>query len=134
MDQADNMKKYGGFIPGIRPGKRTAEYIDKILTRLTFAGAVYLGAVSLLPTFLISGIRVQMLPWIGPFLEKVVPAFVTSGLGLKFVFGGTSLLIVVSVTMDTITQVQSHMLAHQYEGLIEKSKLRGKGRKRKARQ
>ena len=73
MDQADNMKKYGGFIPGIRPGKKTAEYIDRILTRLTFGGAIYLGLVSLLPLFLISGFRVQMLPWIGPTLERSLP-------------------------------------------------------------
>jgi len=100
-DTADNLKKYGGFIPGIRPGKRTAEYIDHVLTRLTVVGALYLTFVCLLPEVLIS--------------QYSIP----------FYFGGTSLLIVVNVTMDTVAQVQSHLLAHQYEGLIKKSKLRG---------
>ena len=103
-DTADNLKKYGGFIPGIRPGKRTAEYLDYVLTRLTVVGAGYLALVCLLPEILMS--------------QYAVP----------FYFGGTSLLIVVSVTMDTVSQVQSHLLAHQYEGLIKKSKLRGRNR------
>ena len=103
-DTADNLKKYGGFIPGIRPGKRTAEYLDYVLTRLTVVGSAYLALVCLLPELLIS--------------QYAVP----------FYFGGTSLLIVVSVTMDTMGQVQSHLLAHQYEGLIRKSKLRGRTR------
>ncbi len=100
-DTADNLKKNGGFVPGIRPGKNTAAYLDYVLTRLTVAGALYLTAVSLLPELLIS--------------KYSVP----------FYFGGTSLLIVVTVTMDTVGQIQSHLLAHQYEGLIKKSKLRG---------
>ncbi|MEM1300875.1 MAG: preprotein translocase subunit SecY [Pseudomonadota bacterium] len=104
-DVADNLKKQGGFVPGIRPGKRTAEYLDFVLTRLSVVGAIYLIAVCLLPEVLRA--------------ELAVP----------FYFGGTSLLIVVSVTMDTITQVQSHLLAHQYEGLIAKQKIRGKRRK-----
>lgn len=103
-DTADNLKKYGGFIPGIRPGKRTAEYLDFVLTRLTVVGAGYLALVCLLPEILMS--------------QYAVP----------FYFGGTSLLIVVSVTMDTVSQIQSHLLAHQYEGLIKKSKLRGRNR------
>ena len=103
-DTADNLKKYGGFIPGIRPGKRTAEYLDYVLTRLTVVGAGYLALVCLLPEILMS--------------QYAVP----------FYFGGTSLLIVVSVTMDTVSQIQSHLLAHQYEGLIKKSKLRGRNR------
>ena len=102
QDTADNLKKYGGFIPGIRPGKNTAEYLDYVLTRLTVVGAIYLTAVSLLPELLIS--------------QYAVP----------FYFGGTSLLIVVTVTLDTFGQIQSHLLAHQYEGLIKKSKLRGR--------
>ena len=101
-DTAENLKKYGGFIPGIRPGKNTADYLDYILTRLTVAGAAYLVAISLLPEFLITRFNVP------------------------FYFGGTSLLIVVTVTMDTVAQIQSHLLAHQYEGLIKKSKLRGR--------
>ncbi len=100
-DTADNLKKYGGFIPGIRPGKNTADYLDYVLTRLTTIGAIYLVAVCLLPEILISRLAVP------------------------FYFGGTSLLIVVTVTMDTVTQIQSHLLAHQYEGLIRKSRLRG---------
>ena len=100
-ETADNLKKYGGFVPGIRPGERTAEYIDYVLTRLTVVGAAYLVIVCLLPEFLVS--------------QYAVP----------FYFGGTSLLIVVSVTMDTVSQIQSHLLAHQYEGMVKKSKLRG---------
>jgi preprotein translocase subunit SecY len=126
MDQADNMKKYGGFIPGIRPGKKTAEYIDRILTRLTFGGAVYLGAVSLLPMFLINGIRVQMLPWIGPTMEGFLPAWVTNGLGLNFFFGGTSLLIVVGVAMDTVQQIESQLLMRHYEGFLKGTRMRGR--------
>jgi preprotein translocase subunit SecY len=103
-DTADNLKKYGGFIPGIRPGQRTADYLDYVLTRLTVVGAGYLALVCLLPELLMS--------------QYAVP----------FYFGGTSLLIVVSVTMDTVAQIQSHLLAHQYEGLIKKSKLRGRNR------
>jgi len=101
-DTADNLKKYGGFVPGIRPGKNTAEYLDYVLTRLTCVGAAYLSAVCLLPEILISQYNIP------------------------FYFGGTSLLIVVTVTMDTVGQIHSHLLAHQYEGLIKKAKLRGR--------
>jgi preprotein translocase subunit SecY len=101
-ETADNLRKYGGFIPGIRPGKNTADYLDYVLTRLTVVGAAYLSIVCILPEILIS--------------QYAVP----------FYFGGTSLLIVVSVTMDTVAQIHSHLLAHQYEGLIKKSKLRGR--------
>ena len=103
-DTADNLKKHGGYIPGIRPGERTAQYIDYVLTRITVVGAIYLVLVCLLPEFLISATAVP------------------------FYFGGTSLLIVVSVTMDTVAQVQGHLLAHQYEGLVKKAKLKGKRR------
>jgi len=101
-DTADNLKKYGGFVPGIRPGRNTAEFLDRVLTRLTVVGAAYLSAVCLLPEILISRFSVP------------------------FYFGGTSLLIVVTVTLDTVAQIQSHLLAHQYEGLIKKAKLRGR--------
>lgn len=101
-ETADNLKKYGGFIPGYRPGKHTAEYLDYVLTRLTMVGALYLAVVCLIPEFLIS--------W----------------KNLPFYFGGTSLLIVVSVTMDTVAQIHSHLIAHQYEGLIKKAKLKGR--------
>ena len=103
-DTAENLKKYGGFIPGIRPGENTTEYLDYVLTRLTVLGALYLSAVCLLPELLISKYKVP------------------------FYFGGTSLLIVVSVTMDTVTQIQSYLLAHQYEGLIKRSNLRTRRR------
>jgi len=102
QETADNLKKYGGFIPGIRPGSATADYFDHVLTRLTTIGALYLVVVCLLPEVLISNY------------------------GLPFYFGGTSLLIIVSVTMDTVTQIQSHLLAHQYEGLIRKGRVRGR--------
>ena len=126
MDQADNMKKYGGFIPGIRPGKKTAEYIDRILTRLTFGGAVYLGAVSLLPIFLMSGFSVQRLPFIGEALDSVLPTMVTQGLNVKFFFGGTSLLIVVGVAMDTVQQIESQLIMRHYEGFMKGTRIRGR--------
>jgi len=126
MDQADNMKKYGGFIPGIRPGKRTAEYIDRILTRLTTGGAIYLGLISLLPVFLISGLRLQMLPWIGPTLEGFLPGFITQGLNVKFYFGGTSLLIVVGVAMDTVQQIESQLIMRHYDGFMKGVRVRGR--------
>jgi len=127
MDQADNMKKYGGFVPGIRPGKRTAEYIDRILTRLTFGGAVYLALISLLPVFLISGFQVQTLPWgIGEALERLLPDFLIQGLGVNFFFGGTSLLIVVGVAMDTVQQVESQLIMRHYEGFMKGTRIRGR--------
>ncbi|MBI4475254.1 MAG: preprotein translocase subunit SecY, partial [Acidobacteria bacterium] len=104
---ADNMRKYGGFIPGIRPGKRTAEYVNSILTRITLVGALYLALVATIPEFIITGFHAQNLPWIGPTLDNVLPNFVTRGLGVTFYFGGTSLLIVVGVAMDTIQMVES---------------------------
>jgi len=126
MDQADNMKKYGGFIPGIRPGKRTAEYIDGILTRLTFGGAVYLAAISVLPVLLISGLQVQQLPWIGSTLDAILPRFLTEGLNVKFFFGGTSLLIVVGVAMDTVQQIESQLIMRHYEGFMKGTRIRGR--------
>jgi preprotein translocase subunit SecY len=126
MDQADNMKKYGGFIPGIRPGKKTAEYIDRILTRLTFGGAIYLGLVSLLPLVLISGFQIQMLPWIGPALDKYIPSILTQGLNVKFMFGGTALLIVVGVAMDTVQQIESQLIMRHYEGFLKGTRIRGR--------
>src|SRR5512138_1163373 len=96
-DVAENMRKYGGFIPGIRPGKRTAEYIDTILTRVTLAGAIYLAIIAILPQFLLSGFKVEPIPFIGGWLDAALPRFVTEGLGVQFYFGGTSLLIVVGV-------------------------------------
>ncbi|HEV8701639.1 MAG TPA: preprotein translocase subunit SecY [Candidatus Polarisedimenticolia bacterium] len=126
MDVADNMKKYGGFIPGIRPGRRTAEYLDTILTRLTFVGAIYLGLIALLPQILISGMKVQALPVVGPALDQILPSFLTQGLGLKFYFGGTSLLIVVGVAMDTVQQVESQLIMRHYDGFLKGARIRGR--------
>jgi preprotein translocase subunit SecY len=126
MDQAENMKKYGGYIPGIRPGKKTAEYIDRILTRLTTGGALYLGLISLLPMVLMGGLRVQNLPGIGPTLDAILPTFLTEGLNLKFFFGGTSLLIVVGVAMDTVQQIESQLLMRHYEGFMKGTRVRGR--------
>jgi preprotein translocase subunit SecY len=106
-DTAENLRKYGGFLPGIRPGKRTADYLDYVLTRLTVIGAAYITFVCLVPELLMGSSSLQ-----------------------SFAFGGTSILIAVTVTMDTVAQIQSHLLAHQYEGLIKKSKLRGGGKPR----
>ncbi len=127
MDQADNMKKYGGFIPGIRPGRRTAEYVDRVLTRLTFAGAIYLGLISLLPVFLISGMQLQRLPGaLGEFMGAMVPAWMNQGLNVKFYFGGTSLLIVVGVAMDTVQQIESQLIMRHYEGFMKGTRIRGR--------
>jgi preprotein translocase subunit SecY len=126
-DVAENMRKYGGFIPGIRPGKRTAEHLDHILGRITFGGALYLALIALLPEFLITGVKVQYLPWIGPALDTFFTAnnltWVTEGLGLNFYFGGTSLLIIVGVAMDTVAQVEAQLVMRHYEGFA------GKGRR-----
>jgi preprotein translocase subunit SecY len=126
VEAADNMKKYGGFIPGIRPGRSTAEFLDEVLTRLTFGGALYLGAIALLPMFLISGINVGALPVVGPELDRVLPQWFTQGLGVKFYFGGTSLLIVVGVAMDTVQQIESQLLMRHYDGFLKGSRVRGR--------
>jgi preprotein translocase subunit SecY len=126
MDTADNLRKFGGFIPGIRPGRRTAEYIDAILTRLTFAGSIYLGLIALLPVILISGTNVGSIPGIGPTLEAILPGFLNRGLGVKFYFGGTSLLIVVGVAMDTVQQVESQLIMRHYEGFLKGARIKGR--------
>jgi preprotein translocase subunit SecY len=105
VETADNLKKHGGFMPGIRPGERTAEHIDRILTRITVLGAGYLTIVCLIPEFMITYAQIPII-----------------------LLGGTSLLIVVTTTMDTVAQVHGHLLAHQYEGLVKKAKLRGSKR------
>jgi preprotein translocase subunit SecY len=125
-DVAENMRKYGGFIPGIRPGKRTAEYIDTILTRITLVGAIYLAIVAILPTFLISGFKVAPIPFIGERLDAVLPRFVTEGLNVQFYFGGTSLLIIVGVAMDTVQQVESQLIMRHYDGFMKKTRIRGR--------
>jgi preprotein translocase subunit SecY len=125
-DVAENMRKYGGFIPGIRPGKRTAEYIDTILARLTLVGALYLACVALLPEFLLTGFRVAPIPFIGEQLDAILPTWFTQGAGVTFYFGGTSLLIVVGVAMDTVNQVESQLIMRHYDGFMKKSRIRGR--------
>jgi preprotein translocase subunit SecY len=125
-DVAENMRKYGGFIPGIRPGKRTAEYIDTILGRITLVGSLYLAAVALLPNFLISGFRVAPIPFVGEQLDALLPQWFTQGLGVTFFFGGTSLLIVVGVAMDTVQQIESQLIMRHYDGFMKKTRIRGR--------
>jgi preprotein translocase subunit SecY len=125
-DVAENMRKYGGFIPGIRPGKRTAEHIDTILTRITLVGAIYLALVALLPEFLINGFKVAPIPFIGPTLDTYTPRWITDGLGVTFFFGGTSLLIIVGVAMDTVNQVESQLIMRHYDGFMKKTRIRGR--------
>jgi preprotein translocase subunit SecY len=125
-DVAENMRKYGGFVPGIRPGKRTAEYIDTILTRITLAGAVYLAMIALLPNFLISGFKVAPIPFVGDWLDANLPRFITEGMNVQFFFGGTSLLIVVGVAMDTVQQVESQLIMRHYDGFMKKTRIRGR--------
>jgi preprotein translocase subunit SecY len=132
-DVAENMRKYGGFVPGIRPGKKTAEYLDHILGRITFGGALYLAAIALLPEFLITGFKVAPIPVVGPgldlFLTENGLAWITEGLGLNFYFGGTSLLIVVGVAMDTVSQVEAQLVMRHYDGFTGRGGRRVRGRR-----
>jgi preprotein translocase subunit SecY len=123
-----NMQKYGGFIPGIRPGKRTADYINDILTRITFVGALYLIVISIIPEWMIAGIHLNHLPvWLGGNFFERFPNFVLNGLGVNFYFGGTSLLIVVGVAMDTVNQIEAQLLMRHYEGFTPRSgRIRGR--------
>jgi preprotein translocase subunit SecY len=124
---ADNMRKYGGFIPGIRPGKRTADHINEILTRITLVGALYLIIISFIPEWMITGIHLNHLPGaVGGFFERL-PSWVTNGLNVSFYFGGTSLLIVVGVAMDTVQQVEAQLIMRHYEGFTPRSgRIRGR--------
>jgi preprotein translocase subunit SecY len=125
-DIADNMRKYGGFIPGIRPGRRTSDFVNEILTRITLVGALYLIVVALIPQLMISGIHLNHLWLIGSWFESL-PLWVTNGMGFSFYFGGTSLLIVVGVAMDTVNQVESQLIMRHYEGFSPKSgRIRGR--------
>src|SRR5687768_3409174 len=119
-------RQYGGFLPGIRPGKRTAEYIDTILSRITLVGAVYLALIALLPNFLISGFRVAPIPFVGERLDAILPQWFTQGLNVPFLFGGTSLLIVVGVAMDTVQQIESQLIMRHYDGFMKKTRIRGR--------
>jgi preprotein translocase subunit SecY len=125
---ADNMRKYGGFIPGIRPGRRTADNINEILTRITLVGALYLIIISFIPEWMIAGIHLNHLPvWLGGGFFEKLPTWVTNGLGVTFYFGGTSLLIVVGVAMDTVTQVEAQLIMRHYDGFTPRSgRIRGR--------
>jgi len=125
-DIADNMRKYGGFIPGIRPGRRTSDFINDVLTRITLVGALYLIVVWTIPGLLMTGIHFNHLPVVGRAFETL-PAWMTNGLGVNFYFGGTSLLIVVGVAMDTVQQIESQLIMRHYEGFSPKSgRIRGR--------
>jgi preprotein translocase subunit SecY len=125
---ADNMRKNGGFIPGIRPGRTTSEYVSLILKRLTFIGAIYLAIVCLLPEWMIAGIHLNHLPyWLGgDWFDRHFPQWILNGLGVAFYFGGTSLLIVVGVAMDTVQQLEAQLVMRNYEGFARKGRLRGR--------
>ena len=125
-DVAENMRKYGGFVPGIRPGKRTAEYIDTILTRITLVGSIYLALVAVLPDLMIVGFRADAVPLVGDQLDMLLPRFITDGLGVTFYFGGTSLLIIVGVSMDTVQQVESQLIMRHYDGFMKKTRIKGR--------
>jgi preprotein translocase subunit SecY len=126
-EAADNMRKYGGFIPGIRPGRNTADYMNTILTKITVVGGVYLSILCLIPDIMISGIKLNHLPLIGNWIDRVCPRFLLEGLNVQFYFGGTSLLIVVGVAMDTINQVEAQLIMRHYEGFTPRSgRIRGR--------
>jgi len=125
---ADNMRKYGGFVPGIRPGRRTADFINEVLTRITLVGALYLIVISFIPEWMITGIHLNHLPWwLGGALFEKLPVWMTNGLGVTFYFGGTSLLIVVGVAMDTVTQIEAQLIMRHYDGFTPRSgRIRGR--------
>jgi len=126
-EAADNMRKYGGFIPGIRPGRNTADYMNTILTKITVVGGVYLSILCLIPDIMISGIKLNHLPLLGNWIDRVCPRFLLEGLNVQFYFGGTSLLIVVGVAMDTINQVEAQLIMRHYEGFVPRSgRIRGR--------
>ena len=126
-EAADNMRKYGGFIPGIRPGRNTAEFMNKILTRITVVGGLYLAVLSIIPEVMISGIKLQSLPLLGDWIDANFPRWLLDGLGVTFYFGGTSLLIVVGVAMDTVNQVEAQLIMRHYEGFTPRAgRIRGR--------
>ncbi len=126
VDVADNLRKYGGFIPGIRPGKNTSDFIDDVLSRITLVGAVYLAVIAILPEFMMTGFKVQSLPFIGTFLDQNLPKFLTQGLNVDFMFGGTSILIVVGVAMDTLQQIEAQLVMRNYDGFMRRSRIKGR--------
>ena len=125
---ADNVRKQGGFIPGIRPGKRTADHLDDVLTKITWVGGLYLALVALIPEVMLAGVRLNHLPvWMGAnWFDANLPAWVLHGLNVNFYFGGTSLLIVVGVAMDTVQQVEAQLIMRHYEGFLKKGRVRGR--------
>jgi preprotein translocase subunit SecY len=128
-EAADNMRKYGGFIPGIRPGKNTADYMDKILSKITVVGGLYLSVLSIIPSIMISGIKLQHLPppALGQFIDSHFPRWLLDGLNVNFYFGGTSLLIVVGVAMDTVNQIEAQLIMRHYEGFTPRAgRVRGR--------
>jgi preprotein translocase subunit SecY len=126
-EAADNMRKYGGFIPGIRPGKNTADYMNKILTKITVVGGLYLSILSIIPQIMISGIKLQRLPLMGNWIDAHFPRWFLDGLGVNFYFGGTSLLIVVGVAMDTVNQIEAQLIMRHYEGFTPRAgRIRGR--------
>jgi preprotein translocase subunit SecY len=128
-EAADNMRRYGGFIPGIRPGKNTADYMNGILSRITVVGGLYLAVLAIIPQIMISGIKLQHLPpaVLGNWIDGHFPRFLLDGLGVTFYFGGTSLLIVVGVAMDTVNQVEAQLIMRHYEGFTPRSgRIRGR--------
>jgi preprotein translocase subunit SecY len=126
-EAADNMRKYGGFIPGIRPGKNTADYMNKILTKITVVGGLYLSILSLIPQIMIAGIKLQRLPLVGNWIDAYFPRWLLDGLNVNFYFGGTSLLIVVGVAMDTVNQIEAQLIMRHYEGFTPRAgRIRGR--------
>ena len=125
-DVAENLRKYGGFIPGIRPGKNTSDHIDDILSRITLVGAIYLAAIAILPEFLLTGFKVQGLPLVGNFLDANLPKWFTQGMQIDFYFGGTSILIVVGVAMDTLQQIEAQLVMRHYDGFMRRSRIKGR--------
>jgi len=125
-DVADNLRKYGGFVPGIRPGKNTSDFIDGVLSRITLVGAIYLAVIAILPDFLSRGLKVSSLPLIGDFLNQNLPQWFTQGLQIDFYFGGTSILIVVGVAMDTMQQIEAQLVMRHYDGFMRRGRLKGR--------
>jgi preprotein translocase subunit SecY len=125
---ADNVRKQGGFIPGIRPGKRTSDYLDEVLTKITWVGGLYLAIIALIPEIMLAGLRLNHLPvWLGGnWFDAHLPGWLLHGLAINFYFGGTSLLIVVGVAMDTVQQVEAQLIMRHYEGFLKKGRIRGR--------
>jgi preprotein translocase subunit SecY len=126
-EAADNMRKYGGFIPGIRPGRNTADYMNAVLTKITVVGGIYLSILCLIPDIMISGIKLQHLALVGTWIDAHFPRAILDGMGVNFYFGGTSLLIVVGVAMETVNQIEAQLIMRHYEGFTPRSgRIRGR--------